>query len=153
MYYVRYACTKMESRTNCHLQMAYIYSQSSTLHSDEWMLRNKYLNSDNRKMHLALGSRGTNYPIFIYKNNNKKKRDHTLLKWPWVFAAHLYDYSGQLPHDFHGELTIWNCIDHFFSAKSRLTSKPIIDTQLQTQIAYLLCSYLSPAPAISIQCH
>ena len=33
-------------------------------------------------------------------------------------------------------VTIWNCIDHFISAK-RLTSKPVIDMQIQTQTASL----------------
>lgn len=48
-------------------------------------------------------------------------------------AVNLYDYFEQLPYYFHGELPTWNCIDHFIFAKSRLTSKPITDMQLQAQ--------------------
>lgn len=58
---------KMKSGRNYRLQTAYVDNQSSTLHSDKQMFRNKYLNSDNRKkMHLALESNWRHKLSYIY---------------------------------------------------------------------------------------
>lgn len=56
-----------------------MYNQSSTLHSDKQIFRNKYLNSDNRKKCIWLWKaiRGTNYPIFIYNQKKKKDKSHS----------------------------------------------------------------------------
>ena len=93
------------------------------------MLRNTYLNSDNRKMHLTLESsqRYKLSHLFITKKIDIFYKNG--LEWLLSIFMITLDSCHII-----SMVTIWNCIDHFISAK-RLTSKPVIDMQIRTQRA------------------
>ena len=130
LYYVRRAGIIRKSETITTYNRS-IYTFSSIFHFDAWMLRHTYLNSDNRKMHLTSESsqRYKLSHLFITKKIDIFYKNG--LEW----LLSIFMITLESCHII-SMVTIWNHIDRFISAKG-LTSKPVIDMQIQTQTASL----------------